>query len=50
LALLNRCLVPGFHLAGQSVLAPGILGTILGSLNTVKSIAGPERFRESIRL
>ena len=44
-ALLNRCLLPGLYFAGQSVLCPGVLGTLLGSLNTVKAIAGPERFR-----
>jgi len=50
LTLLNRCLVPGLHFAGQSVLAPGILGTILGSLHKAKAIAGPELFRSAIRL
>ncbi len=37
-ALLNRTSVRGLFLAGQSVMAPGILGTILGSLSTVKLI------------
>lgn len=44
-ALLNRCLLPGLHFAGQSVLCPGVLGTLLGSLNTIKAITGPQRFR-----
>jgi all-trans-retinol 13,14-reductase len=49
-ALLNRTSVRGLFLAGQSVLAPGILGTILGSLATVKFIVGPERFRQEVRI
>jgi all-trans-retinol 13,14-reductase len=49
-ALLNRTSVRGLFLAGQSVLAPGILGTILGSLATVKFIVGPERFRREVRI
>lgn len=43
-ALLNRTSVKGLFLSGQSVMAPGVLGTILGSLSTVKLIIGPERF------
>jgi all-trans-retinol 13,14-reductase len=49
-ALLNRTSVRGLFLAGQSVLAPGILGTILGSLATVKFIVGPERFRQEVQI
>jgi all-trans-retinol 13,14-reductase len=49
-ALLNRTSLHGLYLAGQSVLAPGILGTILGSLTTVQFIVGPERFRKEVRL
>lgn len=49
-ALLNRTAVKGLHLAGQSVMAPGILGTILGSLVTAKFIVGPERFRKEVQL
>jgi len=45
-ALLNRTTVKGLFLAGQSVLAPGILGTIIGSLITVKFIIGPQWFRQ----
>jgi phytoene dehydrogenase-like protein len=44
-ALLNRTAVKGLFLAGQSVLAPGILGTIMGSLVTVKIIIGPKWFK-----
>jgi all-trans-retinol 13,14-reductase len=49
-ALMNRTALRGLFLAGQSVLAPGILGTILGSLATVQFIIGPERFRREVRL
>lgn len=49
-AVLNRTAVKGLYLAGQSVMAPGILGAILGSLATVKFIVGPERFNREIRL
>jgi all-trans-retinol 13,14-reductase len=45
-SLLNRTSVRGLFLAGQSVMAPGILGTILGSLATIKLIVGPERCAE----
>jgi all-trans-retinol 13,14-reductase len=49
-ALLNRTSVKGLYLAGQSVMAPGILGTILGSLATTKFIVGTERFNQEVRL
>jgi all-trans-retinol 13,14-reductase len=49
-ALLNRTALRGLFLAGQSVLAPGILGTILGSLTTVQFIVGSERFRREVQL
>ena len=49
-ALLNRTAVKGLYLAGQSVMAPGILGTILGSLVTTKFIVGPERFSKEVQL
>ena len=44
-ALLNRTSVKGLFLAGQSVMAPGILGTIIGSLSTVKLIIGHKQFQ-----
>lgn len=44
-SMLNRTSVKGLFLAGQNVMAPGILGTILGSFGTVKLIIGSERFR-----
>ncbi len=49
-ALLNRTAVKGLYLAGQSVMAPGVLGTILGSLVTAKFIVGPERFDRAVQL
>ncbi|MBI4764479.1 MAG: NAD(P)/FAD-dependent oxidoreductase [Deltaproteobacteria bacterium] len=49
-ALLNRTSLRGLFLAGQSVLAPGILGTILGSFSTVKFIVGSERFHREVRI
>jgi all-trans-retinol 13,14-reductase len=48
-ALLNRTAVKGLYLAGQSVMAPGILGTILGSMITTKFILGPERFSAEVQ-
>jgi len=49
-ALLNRTSIKGLYLAGQSVMAPGVLGTILGSLATTKFIVGQERFKDEIRI
>ncbi|WLE96147.1 MAG: NAD(P)/FAD-dependent oxidoreductase [Candidatus Electrothrix communis] len=45
-ALLNRTAVKGLYLAGQNVLAPGIIGAIMGSFSTVKLIVGAEAFKE----
>lgn len=44
-ALLNRTSVKGLFLSGQSVVAPGILGTIIGSLSTVRFIVGHKQFQ-----
>ena len=49
-ALLNRTSLRGLFLAGQSVLAPGILGTMLGSFTTVQFVVGAERFRREVRI
>jgi len=49
-AVLNRTSLNGLYLAGQSVMAPGVLGTILGSLATAKFMVGPERFEREVRL
>jgi phytoene dehydrogenase-like protein len=45
-ALLNKTPMKGLFLAGQSVVAPGILGTLLGSLTTVRLIAGQKSLRQ----
>lgn len=47
-AMLNRTPARGLFLAGQSVLAPGVLGTIMGSLVTARFVLGVERFRGEI--
>jgi len=49
-ALLNRPLIKGLYFAGQSVLAPGILGTLIGSLSTAKAILGTEQFCRNFRI
>lgn len=49
-ALLNRTAVKGLYLAGQNVMAPGVIGTIMGSFATVKFILGADEFRNKIRL
>ena len=49
-AMLNRTAIKGLYLAGQNVLAPGIIGTIMGSFATVKLILGGEDFHTLVRL
>jgi all-trans-retinol 13,14-reductase len=49
-AMLNRTSIQGLHLAGQSVLAPGVFGTTLGSFHTVRHIIGPDRFGREVVL
>ena len=48
-SILNRTSVKGLFLSGQSVMAPGVIGTILGSLRTVKLIIGPERYKKMFK-
>ena len=48
-SILNRTSVKGLFLSGQNVMAPGILGTILGSFATIKLIVGRERFFKKFR-
>ncbi|MFQ5485541.1 MAG: phytoene desaturase family protein [Desulfobacterales bacterium] len=43
-SIMNRTSVKGLFLSGQNVMAPGVLGTMLGSFATVKLIIGRERF------
>jgi phytoene dehydrogenase-like protein len=47
-AFLKRTLIDGLFLAGQSSLAPGIMGTMLGSFQTVRNIIGHERFGREV--
>lgn len=49
-ALLNRTPVKGLYLAGQNVMAPGIIGTIMGSFSTVQLLLGPDEFKVNIRV
>ncbi len=49
-ALLNRTAVRGLYLAGQNVMAPGVIGTIMGSFSTVKLILGMDEFNRAIKL
>ncbi len=49
-AILNRTAVKGLYLAGQNVMAPGVIGTIMGSFSSVKLILGADEFRKTIRL
>lgn len=47
-ALLNRTSVKGLFIAGQNVVAPGVIGTIMGSFKTVKTIIGSEQFNKEV--
>jgi all-trans-retinol 13,14-reductase len=47
-ASLNRAPVKGIYLSGQNRLSPGILGTALGSFQTVRQIVGHEIFSREI--
>ncbi len=49
-AMLNRTAVKGLSLAGQNVLAPGVIGTIMGSFSTVKLILGPKNFIKNVKI
>ncbi|MDH4100525.1 MAG: NAD(P)/FAD-dependent oxidoreductase [Nitrospirota bacterium] len=41
--------IPGFYLAGQSVTAPGILGSALSAFLTCGSILGHEQLRQGVK-
>jgi phytoene dehydrogenase-like protein len=43
-ASLSKVPIPGLFLAGQNAMAPGVLGTILGSFNAARQIIGAELF------
>ncbi len=44
IASLNNLPISGFCLAGQNAMAPGLLGSILGSFNAVRKLIGDQRF------
>jgi phytoene dehydrogenase-like protein len=48
IASLNNIPLSGLYLAGQNAVAPGVLGSILGSFNAVRKIIGSERFNQEI--
>jgi all-trans-retinol 13,14-reductase len=43
-SVIHRLPPRGLWFAGQSALSPGVLGTLLGSLQTVRQLIGSERF------
>jgi phytoene dehydrogenase-like protein len=49
IASLNNVPIPGLCLAGQNAMAPGVLGSILGSFEAVRRIVGRERFADKIK-
>jgi phytoene dehydrogenase-like protein len=49
IASLSKLPISGLFLAGQNAVAPGVLGTILGSFNAVRQIIGASRFAEEIK-
>jgi all-trans-retinol 13,14-reductase len=48
-ASLNNIPISGLCLAGQNALAPGVLGSILGSFNVARQIIGAEHFTREIK-
>ena len=46
---LNNIPIQGLSLAGQNALAPGVLGSIMGSFNAARQIIGAERFAQEIK-
>ena len=47
-AVLHRQLVGGLYFAGQNALSPGVLGTLLGSFQTVRQMIGYDRFSREV--
>jgi len=47
-ATLHRAPLGGLFFAGQNVLAPGIMGTVLGSFQAVRQMIGQERFDRDV--
>ena len=48
IASLNKLSVEGLFLAGQNAVAPGVMGSILGSFNAVRQLIGPECFNREL--
>lgn len=49
IASLNNLPIGGLCLAGQNAMAPGVLGSILGSFNAVRQLIGDGRFAAEFR-
>jgi phytoene dehydrogenase-like protein len=47
-ATLRRTSIEGLFIAGQSSMAPGIMGTMLGSFQAVRQVVGHEIFRREV--
>jgi phytoene dehydrogenase-like protein len=47
-ATLHRQWVGGLYFAGQNALAPGVLGTLLGSFQAVRQMIGHDRFSREV--
>jgi hypothetical protein len=47
-AALHRAPLGGLFFAGQNALAPGILGTVLGSFQAVRQIMGHDSFDRKV--
>lgn len=47
-AVLHRKSIGGLFFAGQNALAPGILGTVLGSFQAVRQMIGHDRFASEV--
>ncbi len=47
-AALARLAPAGLYFAGQNALSPGVLGTLLGSLQAARQLIGPDRFASEV--
>jgi hypothetical protein len=45
---IHRLPPKGLWFAGQNALSPGVLGTLLGSLQAVRQVVGPDRFAAEV--
>lgn len=50
IASLKNLPIGGLCLAGQNAMAPGVLGSILGSFNVVRQLIGDQRFATELKL